>query len=96
MAKVTWSEQASDDLDVITDMIARDSLLMALLFAQQILAATEPLAAFPLLGRAVPEKRREDLREVIVQSYRVIYRVRGDDVVILTIHHGARQLGPLS
>jgi plasmid stabilization system protein ParE len=35
---------------------------------------------------------REDIREVIVQSYRVIYRLHRDEVEILTVHHGARHL----
>jgi hypothetical protein len=34
----------------------------------------------------------ENIREIIVGSYRVIYRIRHDDVHLLTIHHGARLL----
>ena len=34
----------------------------------------------------------ENIREIIVGSYRVIYRIRDGDVQILTIHHGARVL----
>ena len=45
------------------------------------------------MGAAVvPEVGRPEIREVIVYSYRIIYRYTGDDVVILTVHHGARLL----
>ena len=43
----------------------------------------------------VPEVGRDEIREIIVQSYRIIYRVLPDEVEILTIHHGARLLGDL-
>jgi plasmid stabilization system protein ParE len=53
---------------------------------------TDRLSQFPRSGRIVPELGRDDIREVIVQSYRVIYRLRGDEVEILTVHHSARRL----
>ena len=34
----------------------------------------------------------ENIREIIVGSYRVIYRIRRDEVHLLTVHHGARLL----
>jgi hypothetical protein len=34
----------------------------------------------------------ENIREIIVGSYRVIYRLRQDHVHLLTLHHGARFL----
>ena len=52
----------------------------------------ERLTDFPRSGRVVPEFERSDIRELIVQSYRIVYRVRGEDVEILTVHHGARLL----
>lgn len=48
----------------------------------------------PRSGRVVPELGRDDIREIFVQSYRIIYRARPDTVEILTVHHGARVLDP--
>ena len=42
-----------------------------------------------MMDRIVPEIGQDSTREVIVQSYRIIYRVITNDVVILTIHHGS-------
>jgi toxin ParE1/3/4 len=41
----------------------------------------------------VPEAgQRTDIRELIVQSYRIIYRVGIEDIDILTVVHGSRDL----
>ena len=52
----------------------------------------EKLEENPLLGRVVPEYQREDLREVIVGRYRLVYVTRSDEVVIARVVHGAREL----
>lgn len=48
--------------------------------------------SFPGSGRMVPEIGDPAIRESIVYSYRVISRVLDEEIHILTIHHGARQL----
>ncbi|HLH22915.1 MAG TPA: type II toxin-antitoxin system RelE/ParE family toxin [Chloroflexota bacterium] len=92
MARVTWTDQALDDLDSICLFIARDAPRYAELFAGRVFRATEWLAQFPQSGRVVPELGRSDIREVVVQNYRVIYRLLPDEVQSLTVHHGARLL----
>lgn len=83
--------QAADDLEAAVDFIARDSPRNASAFAGNVVRATERLAVFPRSGRVIPEKGRDDFREVIVQSYRVFYQLVDDTVLILAIHHGARR-----
>ncbi|MDR4499820.1 MAG: type II toxin-antitoxin system RelE/ParE family toxin [Candidatus Scalindua sp.] len=90
MVKVTWTDQALDDLDSICLFIARDSFQYAKLFAIRIFEATDRLEIFPKSGRVVPEIGRKDICEIIVGNYRIIYRIITKEVEILTIHHGAR------
>ena len=92
MAEVTWTQQALDDLEAVCLYIARDAPGYATVFAERAFRAVAHLEEFPRSGRIVPEIRHDDIREVILQSYRIIYRVRPDEVEILTIHHGARLL----
>ena len=54
--------------------------------------AVERLSTFPLSGRIVPECEDPAIREIIFGRYRIIYRVQGDLVELLTVHHGARLL----
>ena len=92
MALVTWTQQALDDLEAVCLFIARDAPQYAQLFATRVFRATDRLEDLPQMGRIVPEIDRHDIREVIVQSYRIIYRLLPDEVEILTVHHGARPL----
>ncbi|PYU96016.1 MAG: type II toxin-antitoxin system RelE/ParE family toxin [Acidobacteria bacterium] len=92
MAQVRWTPQAADDLDAICLFIARDAPTLAAIFADRVLRASDRLASHPRLGRVVPELGNENIREIIVGSYRVIYRIQREQVHLLTVHHGARPL----
>jgi toxin ParE1/3/4 len=92
MAQVRWTPQAADDLEATCLFIARDSPQLAAAFADRVLRTTDRLAGYPRSERIVPELGIENIREVIGGSYRVIYRIRQDEVHLLTLHHGARLL----
>jgi addiction module RelE/StbE family toxin len=93
MARIVWSPDAAADLEEICNYIAENSELYARVFAQGIINAIERLQIFPMSGRIVPEYNQKDLREIIFQNYRIVYRIRSDDVEIVTIMHGARLMG---
>ena len=90
MVKVSWTDQAIEDIDAICQFIARDAPPYARIFAQRVFTIVKRLGSFPRSGRVVPELKREDIREVIYRDYRIIYRLLEDEVEILTVHHGAR------
>jgi plasmid stabilization system protein ParE len=92
MARVIWAPQAAQDLDNTCDYLARSSATYARTFAEQVIALVESIPAQPRLGAVVPEYGQEDLRERLFHNYRIIYRLRGEDVEVVTIVHGARRL----
>ncbi len=53
---------------------------------------TERLANHPKLGRVVPEADQDDIRELLSQNYRIIYRAANDRIEVLSVIHGARDL----
>ena len=53
---------------------------------------SEQIAEFPLSGRKVPEYKTEDIREIIEKPYRIIYRIKSDQIDILAVIHGAKLL----
>ena len=91
--RVDWSDLALDDLDDIVRYIAKDAPYYAREFADRIFATSDRLKDFPYSGRYVPEAGNETIREVIVQSYRVIYRAETDRILVLAVIHGSRDLG---
>ena len=92
MAQVRWTPQALDDLDAICLFIARDAPQIAAVLADRAFRATDRLADYPRSGRIVPELDVEHIREIILGNYRLIYRIREDQVQVVTVHHGARLL----
>lgn len=92
MAQVRWTPQALDDLDAICLFIARDAPQIAAVFADRAFRATDRLADYPRSGRIAPELGVEHIREIILGNYRLIYRIREDQVQVVTVHHGARLL----
>jgi plasmid stabilization system protein ParE len=92
--RVAWSPVAIGHIDAIAAYIAHDSERYAKVVAARIFKAGNGLADFPLSGRRVPEGDDDQLRELIVYRYRLIYRFDGERVKILGIIHGARMLPP--
>lgn len=91
MIELSWSPQSFQDLQSIRAYIAEDSLVYADLTAQRIVAAVERLRVFPDSGRIVPERQSPDLREIIVGSYRVVYRRGVHTIEIVTVFRGSRE-----
>jgi len=88
---VVWSRQAQDDLAAIRSYIARDSEHYAQRTIDRLVTAPERLLAWPHSGRVVPEVGDEDLRELIVGPYRIVYRLASAHIGIVTVFHGARE-----
>jgi len=90
--KVFLSDEALTDLERIVAYIAFDNPEAAQRMGDQLLDATETLAELTERGRVVPEFRRPEIREIIVRSYRIIYRVSKSEksVEIIRFWHGAR------
>lgn len=90
--RLVWTEPAVAALAAIGDYIGRDNPFYAGVFVERLILAAESLHELPERGRVVPELPRGDVRELLFQRYRIIYRLRADAVEILAIVHGARDL----
>ena len=90
--QVALSPSARRDLRDIVRYISLDSPERALSFGEFLISNTKRLGDFPDWGRAVPEFSNPDIREIIVRSYRVIYRVSRAEkrVDVIRFWHGAR------
>jgi len=95
VTRVLWTLQAVEDVEAIRNFIARDSPHYAALMAERIVESVERLKEFPRSGRTVPELDREAYREVILGTYRIVYRLEADRAEILTVVHAARLLPDL-
>ncbi len=88
--KVTWSPEAIEDLESITEYIGRDSEFYARAVATRIVEMARGIGSFPWIGRVVPELGDEKIRERLVYSYRVVYRVEENRILVVAVIHGKR------
>ena len=93
MVRIKWLKSAKDDLKEIYDYVAFDSKRYARLQVEKIRDKTEILRTQIKTGKINEEINQESVREIIEGNYRIIYRIIAkDEVHILMVHHGARDL----
>lgn len=80
------------DLEEIAAYIARDSPQAARTWIGKLRKTAEGAASRPLAARVVPEIRRDDVREVFLRTYRIVYGVRDDHIFVFTVFGGGKQL----
>ena len=90
--KIKWTHEALVRLIEIEDFISQDSPERAEKFVNQIIEQAESLSDKPLRGRTVPEISNPDIRELIYRKYRIVYRINGNNLDILTVFEGHRFL----
>jgi len=93
MVQIKWTEKSSRHLEAIFEYIAHDSKVYAGRFVKSIINSTSILKTQPLAGRKVPEINDESIREIFHKDYRIIYKVKDNDLIeILAVYHGAMEL----
>ena len=90
---IEWSRRARIDILDLREYLGKDSPIDARRFVERMISAIENLETFPTMGRRVPEADgRDDMRELIYRGYRIIYQTRANQLFIVTIIHGSRNL----
>jgi addiction module RelE/StbE family toxin len=81
--RIIWSPNSLKQLENIGDYIAIDSPGNARKFIDKLIESVERLKQFPLSGSNVPES--PNLKQVLVQGYRIIYRPRDLAIEIIAV-----------
>ncbi len=89
---IQWSARAMRDLEEIAAHIARDNPQAARKWIAKLRKTADGAAKMPLAARVVPEIQRDDVREVFLRSYRIVYGVRDDHIFVFTVFGGGKQL----
>jgi len=90
--KLRWTDGARRDLLSIGRHIARDDPLAARRWVERLREQARKARRNPRIGRVVPELERDDLRELLVGSYRIVYRIAKERIDVLTVFEGHRLL----
>ena len=90
--RVHWTKNAIGHLAGIFEYIEINSATYARRVVDRITRRSEQIAEQPLSGRKVPEYAAEDIREVIEKPYRIIYKIKPNQIDVIAVIHGARLL----
>jgi toxin ParE1/3/4 len=87
--RIRWTPAAADDLQSIKDYLTGRDPHLAQPTVIKLYQIARSLKKSPLRGRA---GREEGTRELVCAPlpFIIVYRVKGGDVQILHIHHGAQ------
>ncbi len=91
--RIRWTPRARLRLAaILRTILEEDGPVVEVEWARRLLEAPNVLANNPNLGRVVPEIGREDIREIGILPYRMIYRVSPTICHILSIRHSRRRV----
>jgi addiction module RelE/StbE family toxin len=90
--RIVWTELSVEKLEEIADYISLDNQTSAQNWVINIKKSVTKLNDFPELGRVVPEIGRKDIRELIEENYRIIYKRKENEITILTIRNFSQLL----
>ncbi len=90
--KLRWTHRARQDLIEIGRYIARDKPEAARRWVERLRQRAQAATAMPRSGRKVPEIDRDDVREVLVRRYRIVYQIHASEIRVLAVFEGHRLL----
>jgi toxin ParE1/3/4 len=88
--RIRWTRRALRDLREIGAYIARDNPAAARRWVGRLKERAERVEDAPRAGRIVAELEREDVREVFLGNYRIVYRILPEAIDIVTVFEGHR------
>ena len=93
--KINWATVAEHELIDIIEYISIDHPANALKILQEIKKTASSLYNLPERGRVVPELQDQGIliyREIVIQPWRIIYRISDNDVYVLTVLDARRNI----
>ncbi len=90
--QVHWTQNSVNHLSGIYEYISLNSHTYAKNMVDRITRRSEQIGIQPISGRMVLEYYQDDIREVIEKPYRIIYRIKPDQIDVLAVVHSARLL----
>ncbi len=90
--KIVWTDRSLAKLEQLVEYIAENDPFAAEKMGLRIYEKTLLLSQFPYLGARFLKLERNDIREIAIPPFRVIYQILDEPktVSILTVWHGAQ------
>ena len=92
MVKLKWYSSARIDLIQIYSYIYQDSVYYSIKTINNIIDLVDNLKYLPYMGRKIPEFDDKNRRELIYKSYRIMYSIESNIILIRRIWHSKRKV----
>lgn len=92
--KVIWAPLAREQVADAFTYISAERPSAAVRWFDEVVDRAGSLATFPDIGRMLPEAGRPEVREVLVEPYRLIYRRDPDLIVVIGVFHSRQDVDP--
>ena len=91
--KVIWTDEAIDDLRQLVAYISTDNPTAAVKLGETVIQKSMLLSMHPRFGKIFRKLGNDDVREMTIPPYRLIYEVDDANLQVLVrmLHHGARR-----
>lgn len=95
--RVIWTRRAKRDLTRISEYIAKENRGAAMRLLQTFFDRANLLAITPRIGSRVDAEEFQEVRQLVVGRYRLLYQIDESpaQIAVLTVWHSARREPPL-
>ena len=83
--KIKLSHTARNQLRDVRDYIDREDPAVAKRYLKRLIQKIRTTLHFPYVGRVNEVYQRQDIRQFAVEGFKVIYQLRGKEIVVLAI-----------
>lgn len=90
MSAIAWSAPALEDVKALRKWLGRDSQPLSDSVVETIFDSIEKVIPFPRIGRVVTEVGDDTVRELLFRTFRIVYKVTAEGIVVLGILYGGR------
>lgn len=91
---VSWTEPAEDNFDLLVSYIAVENPAAAKRLWDRVMSAIERAAAFPDMAPYIPELGRSYREILVVRPFRVVYRIEGNILRVITVMRQEQDFDP--
>lgn len=84
--RVSFSGNAKEQLAEIKSYIAEDNPGRAVRHIKNLIERIKRILEFPNIGKVNPVYNREDIREIAIEGYKIIYQVRSKRIIVLVVY----------
>ncbi len=83
---IEYSKEAKEELLNIRNFIAQDSAFNATEYTQELVMRINGMLEFPYIGKVNRTFARQDIRDLFIDGYKIIYKIQLNSIVVLILY----------